>query len=185
MICDRRSRRAPRVLDRGRDQRFDLSGRAFDFSVVSHRSSMIDFSSRFLRWLATHSARHDRVDLGELGRRQAPACRFGVGLHLLGRGRAGDHRGDRAMRQEPGEGELEQRMVARLGEGEERLDRIQVLGREQVAEAFAGLDPGALRAASVRAGTCRSKGRSRAGSRAGKRDPGARIRAGPRPPGRA
>jgi len=75
---------------------------------------------------------------------QAPVRGPGVERDLLGRGRAGDHRGDRRAGQEPRERELEDRAAARRGERHQRLDHGEVSVRKQVDEAAGGLDPAAL-----------------------------------------
>ena len=54
---------------------------------------------------------------------------FDVLLDLLGLGRAGDDAGDRRAGQQPGEGEFQRRVAARLGEVDQLLGLLPVLAR--------------------------------------------------------
>src|SRR5512136_2536324 len=79
----------------------------------------------------------DPIHFRELLGAELPLHRLDVLPDLLRRGGAGDHAGDLRAGGEPGEGELDQRMSARLGENLELLDQREV-GVAAVALAHAG-----------------------------------------------
>ena len=117
------------------------------------------------------------IDLGESAASGASSPRRRW-RHLLRRGRAGDHRGDGRVRQQPGEGELEQACGRAIRRRRSAPRRLQVRVVEAGRRSARRLEPGARGRWPARAGICRSAGRWRAGSRAGRRGPAARIRRG-------
>src|SRR5690606_27280855 len=89
--------------------------------------------------------REEPVDLGEVVVGEAPARRGGVGADLVRLRSPGDDGEDGRMREEPREGEVGERVAARLGEGAQPLDGVEVfVGEERVAAALVAAEPAAL-----------------------------------------